>query len=63
MSFNFKTLADANRAQIEKAAQRVLMGWDKIKKPGANPQETKQVEPQVAETKPLAKKKTTRKAK
>lgn len=47
--FNFRTLGDV--------IQSVM------KKPGANPQETKQVEPQVAETKPAAKKKTTRKAK
>ena len=36
MSFNFNTLADAEKAQADKAAQCDLMGWDKIKKPGAN---------------------------
>lgn len=46
--FNFATLADAEKAQADKLKEWELMGWDKIKKPGADqaPQAlTPEVEP------------------
>lgn len=36
--FRFDTLADVMQAQAEKARLYAAMGWDKITKPGANPE-------------------------
>jgi hypothetical protein len=58
MSFNFQTLADADKAQADKAAQYALMGWDKIKKPGANPEpKSTIVDSGTVQVKPVRKKK------
>jgi hypothetical protein len=41
--FNFHTLADALKAQADNVKLMAAMGWDKVKKPGADrgPEEVK----------------------